>query len=202
VGRRYRIGSAITLACLLSILLILEGCSSTPTPSGVHFPITSGSHTLLPGERQRILIWGDPLLTRVAEEWLRSHHYSSILMPPQIPHTSSDRQAALAVAAEVNAEFVLVLEREALKEGALIQASCGALFNINIDVQGLPVKRGASVLRGNAHYPHCVEHNDQTVQNLTCQALATAWGFRSAGQLEIPSHLACTAGQSTPPPNR
>ena len=86
VGRRYRIGSAITLACLPSILLILEGCSSTPPPSGVHFPITNGSHTLLPSTQQRILIWGDPLLARVADEWLRSHHYSNILMPPQIPY--------------------------------------------------------------------------------------------------------------------
>jgi hypothetical protein len=199
--RQYRINSASTLLYLLSTLFILNGCSSTPPTSGIHFPITNGSHTLLPRAQQRILIWGDPLLARVAEAWLRSHHYSHILMPPQIPHTSSDRQAALAVAAETNAEFVLVLEREVLKEGALIQANCGARFNITVKVRGLSVERGGSVLRGNAHYPHCVEHNDQTVQNLTCQALATAWGFRSAGQLEIPSHLACTAGQS-PPPNR
>ena len=145
VGRRYRIGSAITLACLPSILLILEGCSSTPPPSGVHFPITNGSHTLLPSTQQRILIWGDPLLARVADEWLRSHHYSNILMPPQIPYPPSDRQVALVAAAEVNAAFVLILEREEL-----------------------------SVLRGGAHYPHCVEPNEQTVRHLTCQALATA----------------------------
>ena len=182
MGRRYRISSAITLACLSSIL-------------------TSGSHTLLPSAQQRILIWGDPLLARVADKWLRSHHYSNILMPPQIPYPPSDRQVALVAAAEANASFVLILEREVLKEGALIQASCGALFNITVEVRGLSVERGGSVLRGNAHYPNCVEHNDQTVQNLTCQALATAWGFRSAGQLEIPSHLACTAGQSTPTPN-
>ncbi len=202
MGRQYRIGSAITLACFLSILLLLEGCYSTPPPSGVHFPITNGSHTLLPGERQRILIWGDPLLARVTDEWLRSHHYSNILMFPQIPHRSSDRQVALAVATEAKAEFMLILEREELKEEALLQANCGALFNITVDVRGLSVERGGSVLRGNAHYPHCVERNDQTFQNLTCQALATAWGFRSSGQLEIPSHLACTAGQSTPAPNR
>ena len=202
MGRRYRIGSTITLACLPSILLILEGCSSTPPRSGVHFPITSGSHTLLPNAQQRILIWGDPLLARVADEWLRSHHYSNILIPSQIPYPLSNRQVALVAAAEVNAAFVLILEREELKEGALLRTNCGALFNIAVDVRDLSVERGGSVLRGNAHYPHCVEHNDQTVQNLTCQALATAWGFRSAGHLEIPSHLACTAGQSTPAPNR
>jgi hypothetical protein len=202
MGGQYRIGSAITLVCFLSILLLLEGCYSTPPPSGVHFPITNGSHTRLPSEQQRILIWGDPLLARVADEWLRSHHYSNILMFPQIPHLSSDRQVALAVATEAKAEFVLILEREELKKEALIQANCGALFNITVDVRGLLVERGGSVLQGNAHYPHCVERNDQTFQNLTCQALATAWGFRSSGQLEIPSHLACTAGQSTPAPNR
>ncbi|MFZ3012779.1 MAG: hypothetical protein WA045_03640 [Nitrospira sp.] len=202
MGRRYRIGLAITLACLPSILLILEGCSSTPPPSSVHFPITNGSHTLLPSAQQRILIWGDPLLARVADEWLRSHHYSNILMPSQIPYPPSDRQVALVAAAEVNAAFVLILEREERKEGALIQARCGALFNITVDVQGLSVERGVRVLRGGAHYPHCVEPNEQTVRHLTCQALATAWGFRSAGQLEIPSHLACTAGQNTPAPER
>lgn len=122
-------------------------------------------------------------------------------MPPQIPHTSSDRQATLVVAAKLNAEFVLILEREELKEGALIQPNCGALFNINLDVRGILVERRESVLRSNAHYPHCVERNDQTFQNLTCQALATAWGFRPSGQLDIPSHLACTAGQSQPTPN-
>jgi hypothetical protein len=187
---------------VLSTLLILNGCSPALSPSAVHFPITNGSHTLLPSAQQRILIWGDPLLARVADEWLRSHRYSNILMLNQIPYPPSDRQVALVAAAEVNAAFVLILEREELKEGALIQASCGALFNITVDVRGLSVERGASVLRGGAHYPHCVERNEQTVRHLTCQALATAWGFRSAGQLEIPSHLACTAGQNTLAPNR
>ncbi|TKB89339.1 MAG: hypothetical protein E8D40_17545 [Nitrospira sp.] len=114
MGRRYRISSAITLSYLLSTLLILNGCSPTLSPSAVHFPITNGSHTRLPSAQQRILIWGDPLLARVANEWLRSHHYSNILMPPQIPYLPSDRQVALAAAAEVNATFVLILEREEL----------------------------------------------------------------------------------------
>ena len=156
----------------------------------------------MPSEQQRILIWGDPLLARMADEWLRSHHYSNIQMPPQVSHASSDRNAAFAIAAEANADFVLFLEHEEQKEGALIETQCDILFNISVDVQGLSVERRGSVLRGNAHYPHCVERNDQTFQNLTCQALATAWGFRSSGQLEIPSDLACTAGQSQPTPNR
>jgi len=201
VERRHRIGSTITLTCLFPILLFLGGCSSKLHPTGVHFPITRGSHILLPSEQQRILIWGNPSLTPAAEEWLRSHHYSSILLPRQISRTASDRQTALAIAAELNAAFVLILEQDELKEGALIEPHCGLLFNIQVDVRGLSVERQEIVLRGNAHYPHCVERSDKIIQSLTCQALATAWGFRPSGQLEIPSHLACTAGQSAPTPN-
>ena len=188
----------MALSCLLIILLVLNNCSSKPRSTGAHFPITSGFHTLLPAEQQRILIWGDPHLTRVAEEWLRSHRYSHILMPPQIPDALSDRRAALTHAAERNMEFVLFLERKETKEETLLESRCDARFNINVDVRGFSVEREEVVLRGNAHYPQCVERSDTIIQNLTCQALATAWGFRPSGQLEIPSHMACTAGQSTP----
>jgi hypothetical protein len=202
VRRQHPISSTITLPYLLSILLILNGCYATLPPSGIHFPITSGSHTLLPGERQRILVRGDPLLAHLAEEWLRFHHYSDILMHPQMSYPSSDHHAAFAAAAKANADLVLVLEREELKDGALIQSNCGALFHITVDVRGLQLHNQETVLQGSAHYPHCVERNDRTIQNLTCQALATAWGFRASGQLEIPSHLTCTAGQNSPAPTR
>ncbi len=163
--------------------------------SGVHFPITSGSHTLLPSEQQRILILGDSALTSVAEEWLRSHHYSHILVPPRNSHQALDREAVLTLATELQAEFVLFLEREELKTGALIDPHCGTGFNINVTVRGLSRVSRETVFRGNAHYPHCVEHTHEIIEKLTCQALATAWGFRPSGQLEIPSSLACTAGQ-------
>jgi hypothetical protein len=152
----------------------------------------------LPTEQQRILISGDYLLARMAEEWFRSHHYSSILMPPQISHVLSDRQGMFTIAAEQNAAFVIILEREELNDGALLKPHCGSLFNIHVTVRGLSVENRETVLLGSAHYPHCIERNDKALQNLTCQALATAWGFRRSGQLEIPSHLACTVGQVPP----
>ena len=194
--------------CLLSALLLLQGCPSKP-PSGVRFPITNGSHTLLPTPEQPILLWADPPLTDLAVEWLRAHHYSNFLLPhqaplrgPQIAHDLSTRKAALAVAQEMKAEVVLVLEREATKDGALIEPHCGPLYHVSVDVQGLSVDSGDTSFRGSAHYPHCVDLSDKTIRSLTCQAFATAWGFRPSGQLEIPSHLMCTAGQTAPPPTR
>jgi hypothetical protein len=62
---------------------------------------------------------------------------------------------------------------------------------VRVTVQGLLVESGETVFRGSAHYPHCVDLSGETFRNLTCQAAATAWGFRPSGQLDIPSSLMC-----------
>ena len=134
-------------------------------------------------------------MTTVAEEWLRSHHYSHILVPPRNSHHALDREAVLTLATELQTEFVLFLERGELKTGALIEPRCGTGFNISVTVRGFSLVSRETVFRGSAYYPHCVERTNAVYENLTCQALATSWGFRPSGQLEIPSSLACTAGQ-------
>jgi hypothetical protein len=194
--------------CLLSALLVLQGCPSK-VPSAVRFPITSGSHISLPAPDQHILIWADPPLADVASEWLRRHHYSHLLMPQkaplqahQIAHDSSTRKAALALAQEMKAEFVLFLERNLTKDGALIEPHCGSRYDVSVELQGVVVASGDTALRGRAHYPQCVELSDKTVRDLTCQAFATTWGFRPPGQLEIPSSLMCTTGETAPAPLR
>lgn len=208
-GIHHHAGLAIQALGILSVLLLVQGCFPKAPPPGVRFPITSGSHTTLPTAQQRILVWGDPPLTDVAREWLLSHHYAAILTPESDPfqaaqasHSVSDRTVALAVAEDLKADVVLFLEREERKEGALIEPRCGILFSVNVDVRGVSVKSGDVVLRGSAHYPHCVDLSGKTFRSLTCQALATAWGLRPSGQLEIPSDLMCTAGQTEPIPIR
>lgn len=179
-------------------MVLLDGCTSKPPPAGIRFPITHGFHTLLPTERQRILIWGDPPSIDVAEEWLRSHHYSPIQASPQQVRSGFNQEAVLRLAVELGAEFVLILEQEELKTGALIESHCGARFNLIVTVRGLTHGSRGTAFRGSAYYPHCVERAREIVENLTCQALATAWGFRPSGQLEIPSALTCTTGQVPP----
>jgi len=154
---------------------------------------------------QHILIWADPPLAEVAVEWLRTHHYSHLLMPHKAPlqashlaHDFSTRTAALALAREMKVEVVLVLERDTTKDGALIEPDCGALYHVSVELQAVSVESGETALRGSAQYPNCVDLSDKTTRSLTCQAFATAWGFRPSGQLEIPSSLMCTTGQTVP----
>ncbi len=194
---------------VLSAALFLQGCSSKGSPTGVHFPITSGSHRLLPAAEQPILLWAAPDVTDAAIEWLRSHHYTNVVAADQGlvreaqgSPARSDRKAALALAESMHAEFVLLLERDARKEGTLIEPHCGARFFVEVNLRGLSVKNGETVLQANAHYPHCVELNGRITRSLTCQSFATAWGFRPSGQLDLPSNLMCTAGQTAPAPKR
>jgi hypothetical protein len=203
-----RTGLTLLGLAVLFAVLVLEGCPSKPPPA-VRFPITSGSHSVLPSAQQQILVWADPPLTDIATEWLRTHHYSNLLLPhnaplrsPELVHNLSTRNAALTVAQEMKAEIVLFVEREATKDGALIEPHCGPLYYVNVEVRGLVVDNGNTSLRGNAHYPNCVALNDKSIRSLTCQALATAWGFRPSGQLEIPSSLMCTTGETAPTPVR
>jgi hypothetical protein len=141
----------------------------------------------------------------LAVDWLIAHHYAAIIRPgtevfqaKEQSHTFSDRTLALSVAQNVEADFVLFLYREASKHGALAEARCDDLFYVDVAVRGVSVPTGVVVWRGNAHYPQCVDLSRRTFQSLTCQALATAWGLRPSGQLEIPSSLMCTAGQTEP----
>lgn len=208
-GIHHRAGLAIQALGILFIVLLLQGCPAKVPPPGVRFPITSGSHNTLPTIQQRILVWADPPLTDVAVEWLISHHYSAIITPESDPfqttqasHSFSDRTVALSVAEDLKADFVLFLEREESKEGALIEPQCDTRFYVDVSVRGVAVESGDMALRGNAHYPHCVDLSGKTFRSLTCQALATAWGIRPSGQLDIPSGLMCTAGQTEPMPIR
>jgi hypothetical protein len=186
---------ALSPVCLLAITLLLDGCTSKPPPAGIRFPITHGFHALLPAEQQRILIWGKHPLSNLSEAWLRSHHYADILNPPQTTHPTLDREAILLLAAAHQADFVLMLDLDEQKTGSLIESHCGDRFNISITVHGLSRVSRKTVFRSSAYYPHCVHRTNEVLENLTCQALATAWGFRPSGQLEIPSSLACTTGQ-------
>jgi hypothetical protein len=190
---------------VVSAMILLQGCLSKPVTPTVHYPITSGSHETLPSSRDGILIWGEQPLTDLAVEWLIAHHYAAIIRPviefsqaKEQSHTFSDRTLALAVAQNMKADFVLFLDRKESKHGTLVESRCDDNFYVDVVVRGVSVSTGTVVWRGNAHYPHCVDLSRRTFQSLTCQALATAWGLRSSGQLEIPSSLMCTTGQTEP----
>lgn len=53
-----------------------------------------------------------------------------------------------------------------------------------------------SVIVGRAMIPIAMPREKDLLHALTCQALATAWGYRPSGQLEIPSESMCAVGKA------
>ena len=152
--------SAVQGLCLLSVLLLVQGRPCKAPPVGIRFPITHGSHSILPTAQQRILLSGD--LPWPTWPWNGSDpSLLEILMPEKGPSTtcrfhtvSQTARRHLLVAKEMKAEFVVFVEREESKEGALIEPQCGSLFHVSVNVRGLSVETGDTAFRGSAHYPH------------------------------------------------
>lgn len=151
---------------LMSVVCL--GCESRPHPLR-HFPITSGRPTDLPPHGATlhvIAVEGEVKRSTVA--WLQQHGYRV-------------RQGAGADAA---------ILCEAVDQPAIWE---GVTPEVIIRLQRPP--GAASVILGRAMMPTATG-GERVLHELTCQALATAWGYRPSGQLDIPSEQMCTTGMA------
>jgi hypothetical protein len=71
-------------------------------------------------------------------------------------------------------------------------------YTVDVTVRGVNGVTNEVEWKGNAHFPPLSNPPENALVHLTCQALATAWGFRPSGQLEIPSEMMCSVGQTEP----
>lgn len=182
--------------------LFLLGCSPNA--------ITEGSHELLPPPGGRVLVWGGhPSASRMAEQWLNKRGVLTI-DPAKARQVAGDGQIALRgseadekvireVAKLVRAEFVLIVETPFTQgePGAPYVGPYGGgtiervEYIASVRVKGLRVDTGEIAWRGSAHYPGRYDDLASGLEELTCQALATAWGLRPAGHYPISAKQMC-----------
>ena len=190
--------SVVDSVGLFIAITILSGCVSGMA-STVRFPIVSGFHDALPPPKAKIVVWGDPRVTGAAAEWLALHHFLPIIAEgpgPKRATASRDRSLALSYARRISVDFVLFLDAELRSGGAIEEPVCRSGRHLDVTAQGVSVASEDVQWSGNAHYTRCVAVSVESWKNLTCQALAAAWGLRPSGQLEIPSQAMCTTGQT------
>jgi len=186
---------------LFSVILFIAftTCVSRTAP-GVRFPIVSGFHDSLPAPTAKIVVWGDPRVADTAAEWLARHHFVPIraadVVSLQGAASHLDPSLVLSYARSISADFVLFLDAEVRSDGAIEEPVCRRGRHIDVTARGVSVASSNIQWSGNAHYTRCVAVSLETWKSLTCQALAAAWGLRPSGQLEIPSHMMCTSGQT------
>ena len=189
---------------LLTGLLVSSGCG-VAGPS--HYPITDGFHHSLPQKDTRIVIWGtSPAVTGTATIWLQKRGLRVVerarllqLFEEQrirLTHTADDEGPILRVGKLLGAGMVVFTDAS-VTQGVASNFSMGAyggggrsepVATAGVSLRGVDVETGEVLWTGTARYKQPSSSSPEDgLTKLTCQALATAWGFREAGEEEISS---------------
>ena len=150
-------------------ILLLNGCAS------VSLPLTEGFHTELPPPKTITIIWGSPpTVVTTATTWL--------LQQGLIVIEQSKLQQALA--AVPNSEPLVVKDTAVLNAAKSMGAKIVVFITQSGDVRapivtvrGVDVETTQILWSGSARYPEYMKRPfSDLLVNLTCEALAAAWG--------------------------
>jgi hypothetical protein len=178
----------------LCAVLLAPGCSAAAL-----YPITDGFHKALPQRNTRVVVWSDhPNVLGTATTWLQKRELTIV----ELAHTPDDEAQVLRVGKLLGAETVIFVDTSFQKELAssyYVGAYGGGggtatVYSVNVSIRGVNVETSEVAWSGTARYPDPIGGIEDALTKLTCQALATAWGFRPAGQQEIASQAMCSVG--------
>lgn len=157
----------------LAGILLLAACS--------YPPVTDGFLADLPKPGTPTIVWGnDPSAVGIASTWLQKRGLSILERSTlainvdsestELAHTLLDEVAILRAAKKHGAQEVVFVDR-----GGDYRAPM-------ITVRGVHMESGRIHWSGSARYSTFETRPPKdTLANLTCQALATAWNFRPPG---------------------
>lgn len=187
---------------LLSLLL---GCDSFP-----RVPLTEGFHKALPNRNTTAVVWGQhPSVTASAIPWLQRRglniveraRLQQVFMEQEIrlTHTPDDEPQVLRVGRLLGAKWIIFIDASVTKKmhyAAWVWNYHGEVYDPRVAVRVVNLENGEVILSGSARFSRATPNLEDSLSDLTCQALATAWGFRSPGQHEITSQAMCSIGES------
>lgn len=209
---RSLLDSRLSLAVLFCALT--AACSAPVHP--VWFPVTEGHHHKLPAPGSRVVIWTDhgKPASRMATAWLQQRELIVVepakvqqllnARPVSFSHPLDEEARLLQAAKALHVDTVIFINTDI--RSALVPTERSPdgempppmpreeIYGGIVDVRGVEAESGELVLAARAEYPTTiyVGTTDEMRRKLTCQALATAWGFRGAGVKPISSDFMCT----------
>jgi hypothetical protein len=117
----------------------------------------------------------------------------------RLTYTSEDAPVVLHRGKSIDAELIMFADFEISAEPASrVRGDFQPTYTVDVTLRRVDVRTGEVQWKGNAHYPPLFSIPPNSLGHLTCQGLATAWGFRPSGQLQVPSHMMCMTGQTEP----
>jgi hypothetical protein len=181
--------------CTLGWMLLLAACS---TP-----PVTDGFLTDLPKPGTLTIVWGnDPSVVGVATTWLQKRGLA-IIEPSTVAGAVDRERTEVAHSLLDEAAILQTAQKLGVQEVVFVDSG-GDYRAPMITVRGVLIESGRIHWSGSARYATFETRPPKdTLANLTCQALATAWNFRPAGtKWFISSEAMCTVDNSVIPVTR
>lgn len=172
------------------------------------YPITDGFRHALPKPADRVVIWGGhPAATGAAINWLQRQGLRIVERAQlrkifdeqrtQLTHSSDDEAHVLQAGKILGANVVVFLDTpitggNRTSGGSFAYGSVGAssldsasVYSTSAWVRGVSIESGEVLWSATARYPESFANLDNVLAELTCHALATAWGFRKSGKPDM-----------------
>ncbi|MBI3602937.1 MAG: hypothetical protein HY205_00600 [Nitrospirae bacterium] len=189
----------VALGALILSCLVLGGCGQ--------YPVTDGFSTMLPQRQERLLVWGaNVTAAATAATWLQKQGLT-VTEPVRMQQVFSEQKMTLTNSPSDDAQMLRAAKMLGLSHIVYVDVSAveaGTLkppfrpplttYIVGVAIRGVQVASGEVVWSGTARYRGPVTERDDYVANLTCQALATAWGLRPPGEHPIDSQAMCSLG--------
>jgi hypothetical protein len=178
--------------------------ASLPACGKELYPVTEGSIGLLPKPPARLVIVGhDAAAAMAAEAWLLKRGLT-VLDRRKMQKTMAD----VAVESDVMNDQVLLQEARTLQADEIVrietqsQSGTDSGRSILVAIRALDVNSGLPAWEAKAAFSQTDFWYEDATAKLTCQALATVWGFRPAGYHKISSSKMCEIhDRDVPPPS-
>ncbi len=196
-----RFNSSIRLASAV-LLVTLASCQSHNTPLTA---TTDGSYLRLPDNSTKALVWGtEPEAVKSLKTWLPKRRINLIddvklnqlasEKGLQQPISSPD---VLKLAKTLGANQVIFVDADVYKsqrDEMLSFLGQPTIYKASLFVRGVNAETGEIDWSGKAQSTEDFTNLSEGIHQLTCHALATAWGLRSPGTATASS--VCLPGQS------
>ena len=195
-----RFNSSIRLAGTV-LFLILASCQSHNTPLT---STTDGSYLRLPDNSTRAVVWGtEPESIKSLQTWLLKQRIPLIddvklnqLANEKGLHQPVSNPDVLKLAKSLGANQVVFVDADVYKSQRDEMLSLGqpVTYKVSIFVRALNAETGEIDWSGKAQSTEPFTNLTEGIHQLTCHALATAWGLRSPGTTTASS--VCLPGQN------
>ena len=195
-----KLDSSLQLAGAV-LFVMLASCQTHNTPLT---STTDGSYLRLPDNSTRAVVWGtEPESIKSLQTWLLKQRIPLIddvklnqLANEKGLHQPVSNPDVLKLAKSLGANQVVFVDADVYKsqKDELLSLGQPVTFKVSIFVRALNAETGEIDWSGKAQSTEPFTNLTEGIHQLTCHALATAWGLRSPGTTTASS--VCLPGQN------